>query len=807
MKFGNLLTLIATTGIVSATDYIVCLHDVNPEISGGNQTFKIGDFNGFFLKDSDADIAAILGGMNGVVAVEEDQVATASYGWGLDRVNQVHLPLDSDDSFSCTGSGVDAYILDTGIRTSHVDFEGRAIWGTNTVGDGIDEDCQGPTYHGTHVASTVGGKDYGIAKAVDLIAVKVLGCSGSGSYSGIISGIEWAVTRMGDTGRRSVINMSLGGPAHGGLNAAVAAATSAGMHVVVAAGNNDGDACLKSPASAASAVTVGSTTSSDTRSSFSNWGSCVDLFAPGSNIPAADGKDDTSSHSLSGTSMASPHTAGVVALLLGGSDFTPAAMVTELLSLGSNGKVIDPKGSPNELLYVGVCEDELEEKDLDAPDDNSVIFYYEATGEETEYAENLGYTVVVPSAVDWNLMTTDNYKTYKSIIFADHHCSGDEDNILSGAFANRVVWSPAVLGNMVVHSFDPSWHEKYTTHTGPELFLNTTITFVSEGEDTGLYMSTSCYHFGDDSYVVEILDEFGEITVTPDYHGDEIHIVDNTHLSLIGSTDDTLSNWGSSVHNYFNSFPEDFKVIAIAESGSGELYDGVLGFPVLLVRDTSVEYPDLFYCPSQSYQALEGTVATDSWCQAMCNQPVGYAHCPSDLCECAGEDDIPTEEICESPRVCGSGEYVANPGTTANDDWCNSNCNNEWWVNCPCTLCMCAETSPDPECEGQTCSTFESCNAGGDCGTSGVCTTLEDGGGLCLDGRTSCAGLTPCPNGVSDCDSGDVCVVDTCCGWDGTHGTALCIPDTQFCSNPLKMMFKRVFEESEESEGPSIGHM
>lgn len=475
MKFQTLISLIGLSSSVLAKDYIVCTH--NTTLAGNSQTFEIGDFKGFFLKDSDEVTADALRNTPGVQAVEEDQVATADYGWGLDRTNQVHLPLDSDDSFGCDGAGVDAYILDTGIRVSHEDFEGRAIWGTNTVGDGIDSDCQAPVYHGTHVASTVGGRDYGIAKSVDLIAVKVLGCGGSGTYSGIIAGIEWAVARMGDTGRRSLINMSLGGGYSGALNAAVASATSAGMHVVVAAGNSNANACGYSPASAPSAVTVGSTTITDSRSSFSNWGSCLDLFAPGSNIPAADGKDDTSSHTLSGTSMASPHVAGVAALLLEQGPYTPAALTTKLISLATDGKVVDPVGSPNELLYME-CE-------------------------------------------------------------VDDSSSGNE--------------------------------------------------------------------------------------------GSE-----------------------------------------------------------------SLEYPELFYCPSQSYQAIEGTVASDSWCQGMCNQPVGYAHCPSDLCECAGEDDIPTDEICESPRVCGSGEYVANPGTTANDEWCNNNCNNEWWVNCPCTLCMCAETSPCP---------------------------------------------------------------------------------------------------------------
>ncbi|MFC6663413.1 S8 family peptidase [Deinococcus multiflagellatus] len=251
--------------------------------------------------------------------------------------------------YNSTASGVRAYIIDTGIRTSHTQFGGRAVWGTNTTGDGNNTDCQG---HGTHVAGTVGSATYGVAKGVTLIAVKVLNCQGSGSYSGIIAGINWSLNNKGSA--PAVANMSLGGGFSQSVNSAVNNASAQNLVMVVAAGNSNANACNYSPASAASAITVGSTTNTDARSSFSNYGSCVDLFAPGSGITSAWNSSDTATNTISGTSMASPHVAGAVALRIASGLGTTGSVTNAILSSATTGKVTNPgAGSPNRLLYTG----------------------------------------------------------------------------------------------------------------------------------------------------------------------------------------------------------------------------------------------------------------------------------------------------------------------------------------------------------------------------------------------------------------------------------------------------------------------
>ena len=352
MKFKNILFSLLLPVLAKAAKFIVCVHKLN-EI----QTFKdpivdifsIGDFHAFVIDDPSSETLTKLHHDDNIISIERDEEVTINYGWGIDRSNQVDLPLDGNDKFGCGGKDVDVYIVDTGIRISHQDFEGRAIWGTNTVGDGNDKDCQG---HGTHVGSTIIGKNYGIAREATAIAVKVLSCSGSGTTAGVIQGVEWSVNRMLAIKKKSVMNLSLGGGKSEAMNAAMESAVKAGMHVVVAAGNSNADACKYSPASAPSVITVAASGKTDKRSSFSNWGCCVDLFAPGERIPAADAKDDTSFRYLSGTSMSSPHVAGVVALILEKNNYKPIDLVDKMLEYATDDKIQDPMGSDNELLYM-----------------------------------------------------------------------------------------------------------------------------------------------------------------------------------------------------------------------------------------------------------------------------------------------------------------------------------------------------------------------------------------------------------------------------------------------------------------------
>ncbi|MFN4290388.1 MAG: S8 family serine peptidase [Permianibacter sp.] len=273
-------------------------------------------------------------------------VATQSPAtWGIDRIDQTDLPLNNSYTYGAS-NGVHAYIIDTGIRSSHNEFSGRLGNGYDAIGDGQGtNDCQG---HGTHVAGTVGGTTYGVAKNVTLHAVRVLNCQGSGTNSGVIAGMDWVTANHV---KPAVANMSLGGGASSAVDTAVANMTNAGVTVVVAAGNDSSNACNYSPARAASAITVGSTTSSDAMSSFSNYGSCVDIFAPGSSIVSAGISSNTATATLSGTSMASPHVAGAAALYLyANPTATPSAVTTALVNNASNNKISGIPSGPNKLL-------------------------------------------------------------------------------------------------------------------------------------------------------------------------------------------------------------------------------------------------------------------------------------------------------------------------------------------------------------------------------------------------------------------------------------------------------------------------
>jgi subtilisin family serine protease len=362
----------AGPGLLGSSSYIVTLAPgtssalaatlVRPLGGAVTHTYSSA-LNGFAVTLPEA-AATALSLLPGVVAVEKDQVvrATATQSnppsYGLDRIDQRRLPLSKSFTSTAQGSGVTAYVIDTGILLSHSDFGGRAVTGFDGVDGGAADDCNG---HGTHVAGTIGGKTYGVAKSVKLVAVRVLGCDGSGATSGVIAGVDW-VTAHHAAGAPAVANMSLGGGVSAALDTAVSRSIADGVTYAVAAGNDGGflqdllgisNACSSSPGKVPAALTVGATDSTDRRASYSNIGSCLDLWAPGTGITSAWWTSPTATNTISGTSMATPHVAGVAALYLTGSpSATPAQVATALTSNATQGAVVSPgSGSPNRLLF------------------------------------------------------------------------------------------------------------------------------------------------------------------------------------------------------------------------------------------------------------------------------------------------------------------------------------------------------------------------------------------------------------------------------------------------------------------------
>jgi len=324
-------------------------------------TFSIGSFKGFSAKLSvdmlarerahpDVEYVEV----NQVVSIDQSDSCTSqsSVLWNLDRISETLLDLDGVyHYFTSAGAGVDAYIIDTGIMITNVEFENRASWGFSI--DNRNEDGNG---HGTHVAGTVGGLQYGVAKKVTLIAVKALGSNGSGTTAGVIRGVDFVTSTATRKGRPSVANMSLGGARSAALVSAVENSIASGITYAVAAGNDNADACNYSPANAPNAITVGATTSQDFRSSFSNWGSCVDISAPGTTITAAWIGSRTAIRTISGTSMASPHVAGAAAIILGRHpDYTPEQVGDAIIDGCTTNLLKDMRTSPNRLLFTTTC--------------------------------------------------------------------------------------------------------------------------------------------------------------------------------------------------------------------------------------------------------------------------------------------------------------------------------------------------------------------------------------------------------------------------------------------------------------------
>jgi subtilisin family serine protease len=322
---------------------------------------------------------------NAVTPVAVNVPVAIARSWGLDRIDQRALPLDGQIARAGTGAGVHVYVIDTGVYASNTEFAGRVIAGYTAVSDGRGTtDCHG---HGTHVAGTAAGNTFGLANQATIVPVRVLDCAGSGSTSGVVAGINWMINHH-VAGQPAVANLSLGGVYDYATNDAVERAVADGITVVVAAGNESTDACTKSPASAPNAITVGATASDDSRAFYSNFGACIDIFAPGSSIISAGISSTTATAQMSGTSMASPHVAGAAAVVLGNAKSLSPAQVDARLTADASVGVVSglTTATTNTFLYQSPTsgagamswDDEADAgaADGDEPDASSASFDY-----------------------------------------------------------------------------------------------------------------------------------------------------------------------------------------------------------------------------------------------------------------------------------------------------------------------------------------------------------------------------------------------------------------------------------------------
>jgi len=348
--------LYSVNGVPIENSYVIVLKDgADPTsvaaVAGIQPRFVyVFALNGFSAELNQGQLTALQHNPN-VDYIEPDQefqadATVTAASWGLDRIDQRNLPLSGTFTYTATASAVYAYVIDTGIYTAHTQFGGRASNVYDAFG-GSGQDCHG---HGTHVAGTIGGSSYGIARAVRLRGVRVLNCSGSGSTSGIIAAVDWV---RGHRSNPAVANLSLGGGFSSSLNTAINNLANSGVFVAVAAGNSNANACNYSPSSASAAYTTAASTSSDAKASYSNYGSCVDGYAPGSSIKSAWIGSTSATATISGTSMASPHIAGVAALYKATFGNASSSTIVSWINTNStSGKITgNPTGTANRLLY------------------------------------------------------------------------------------------------------------------------------------------------------------------------------------------------------------------------------------------------------------------------------------------------------------------------------------------------------------------------------------------------------------------------------------------------------------------------